>query len=138
MTQISQIDLAGGKKELAALLHQEITKEIIGSAFEVYNQLGYGYLEKIYQRAMQVELLRRDLPCELEHPITVRYKEVIVGEYQADLLVGEKVIVELKVAPSYSCSDEAQLINELKSTGIRVGLLINFGRSKVEFKRVVF
>jgi GxxExxY protein len=138
MTQISQIDLAGNKTELDALLHQEITKEIIGAAFEVHNQLGYGYLEKVYQRAMQVELLRRNLVCELEHPIAVRYKEIIVGEYQADLLVNGKVIVELKIAPTYCPSDEAQLINELKSTGIRVGLLINFGRAKVEFKRVIF
>lgn len=94
---------------MATLLHQEITKEMIGAAFEVYNQLGYGYLEKVYQRAMPAELLRRNLQCELEHPITVRYKEIIVGEYQADLLVGGKVIVELKVAPTYSPSGEAKL-----------------------------
>lgn len=116
--------------------HREITGAIIGSAFEVYNFLGYGYLEKVYQRALQVELLQRGFKANLEYPITVRYKNAIVGEYAADLLVEEKVMVELKVAPEYCASDEAQLLNELVSTGTQVGLLINFGREKVEFKRM--
>ena len=118
-------------------LHQDTTQEIIGAAFEVYKHLGYGYLEKVYQRAMQVELLRRGIKAELEHPIKVQYKGVVVGEYAADLLVAGQVVVELKVAPDYCSSDEAQLLNELVSTGIKVGLLINFGRDKVQFKRVI-
>ena len=70
--------------------------------------------------------------------MTVRYKNVIVGEYQADLFVDDAVLVELKVAATYRPEDEAQLINELKATGVKVGLLINFGRNKVDFKRMVF
>jgi GxxExxY protein len=118
-------------------LHKEVTREVIGAAFEVYKHLGYGYLEKVYQRAMQVELLQRGLKAQLEHPIQVCYKGVVVGDYAADLFVEQAVIVELKVAPQYCASDEAQLLNELVSTGIKVGLLINFGREKVEFKRMV-
>ncbi len=118
-------------------LHKEITREIIGAAFEVFKHLGHGYLEKVYQRALQVELVQHGLRAELEHPIQVRYKGVAVGDYAADLLVEERVMVELKVAPEYCTSDEAQLLNELVSTGVKVGLLINFGRNKVEFKRMV-
>jgi GxxExxY protein len=117
-------------------LHKEITQEIIGAAFEVHRHLGYGYLEKVYQRAMQVELLQRGFETALEHPIKVRYKGVVVGDYEADLFVAGKVMVELKVAPEYCASDEAQLINELVSTGVKVGMLINFGRERVEFKRM--
>ena len=118
-------------------LHKEITQEIIGAAFEVYKHLGYGYLEKVYQRAMQVELLQRKLKAQLEHPIQVLYKGVVVGDYAADLFVEGCVMVELKVASEYCASDEAQLLNELVSTGVKVGLLINFGRERVEFARRV-
>ncbi len=117
---------------------KEITEQIVGAAFEVHSVLGYGFLEKVYQRAMQVELLARGLKCETESKIKVTYKGAVVGDYQADLLVEDEVIVELKVAREYQPADEAQLLNELKATGIRVGLLINFGRTKVEFKRFVY
>ena len=117
---------------------REITEQIVGAAFEVHSVLGYGFLEKVYQRAMQVELVSRKLKAEAESEIQVRYKGVVVGDYQADLLVEDKVIVELKVAKEYQPADEAQLLNELKATGIKVGLLINFGRTKVEFKRFVY
>jgi GxxExxY protein len=117
-------------------LHKDLTQKIIGASFEVYNHLGYGYLEKVYQRALQVELLQHNLKAKLEHPIQVRYKGAIVGDYSADLFVEERVLVELKVAPEYCSADEAQLLNELVSTGVEVGLLINFGKERVEFKRL--
>ena len=120
------------------LEHKEISEAIIGAAFEVYNVLGYGFLEKVYQRALQVELQIRGRRAEIEHEIRVLYKHVEVGFFKADLWVDDCVIVELKVAKSYASEDEAQLINELKATGVKVGLLINFGRTKVEFKRMVF
>ena len=120
------------------LIHEEITKSIIGAAFEVYRILGYGFLEKVYQKAMQVELLQRGLQSELEYPIKIHFRGVTVGDYYADLFVERKVIVELKVAKVYSPRDEAQLLNELKATGTEVGLLINFGSQRVEFKRFVF
>lgn len=120
------------------LLHAEITDQIIGAAFEVHGVLGYGFLESVYQKAMQVELIRRGLDCKLEEPIRVTYKGVDVGKFEADLLVNACVIVEVKIAKEYQKADEAQLLNELKATGIKVGLLINFGRAKVEFSRLVF
>src|SRR5689334_3394378 len=120
------------------LIHQAVTEQIIGAAFEVYKVLGYGFLEKVYQRALQVELARRGLDASIEPEIRVTYKGADVGFYRADLLVNGCVIVELKVAKAYCPEDEPQLLNELKATGIRVGLLINFGRTRVEFKRFVF
>lgn len=121
-----------------SLEYEDITEAIIGSAFEVYNILGYGFLESVYQKALQVELLRRGHSAEIEHPIKVRFQGAIVGEYAADLLVDEKVVVELKIAREYNPKDEPQLLNELKATGMKVGLLINFGKEKVEFKRFVY
>lgn len=118
--------------------HKEITEAIIGAAFEVYNCLGYGFLERVYHRALQVELLRRGLRAELEKRITVRYKDAVVGDYDADLIVEDCVVVEIKIAPQYDKRDEAQLLNELKATGIKLGLLLNFGRTKVEFRRLAF
>ena len=121
-----------------ALEHEEITEKIIGAAFEVHKVLGYGFLEKVYQKAMQVELKNRGSKTELEKPIKVEFKGTIIGDYFADLLVEDKVIVELKVAEKYNSKDEAQLINKLKATGISVGLLINFGKQQVEFKRFAY
>ena len=116
---------------------EPITRELIGAAFEVYNVLGYGFLERVYQRAMQVELTLRKVKVELEPKLQVHFKGVIVGDYAADLLVEDKIVVELKTDPEYQPAHEAQLLNELKGTRIRLGYLINFGRTKVEFKRMV-
>jgi GxxExxY protein len=118
--------------------HKETTEAIIGSAFEVHNHLGYGFLHRVYQRALQVELLRRGLSGELDKRTTVHYKEVIVGEYDGDMVVNNAVLVELKIAPQYDKRDEAQLLNVLKATGLQIGILLNFGRYKVEYKRLIF
>ena len=120
------------------LVEKDVTEQIIGAAFEVHKHLGYGFLESVYKRAMKVELEVRGLAAEVEAEIRVQYKGVEVGFYKADLFVCNRVIVELKVAPDYCSNDEPQLLNELKATGIKVGLLINFGRHKVGFKRLVF
>jgi GxxExxY protein len=121
------------------LLHEETTSKIIGAAFEVHDQkLGYGFLERVCQRALQVELLRRGATAEIERRIQVHYKGVVVGDYDADLIIDGRVAVEIKVAPQYDKRDESQLLNELKATGPKVGLLVNFGRNKVEYKRLVF
>jgi GxxExxY protein len=115
-----------------------VTEQIIGAAFEVHNVLGFGFLEKVYQRAMQVELQSRSVKVELEPKIQVQFKGVIIGDYAADLLVEGKIIVELKTDLTYQSVHEAQLLNELCGTGIRLGYLINFGRERVEYKRLVF
>ena len=117
---------------------QPVTQQLIGAAYEVHNILGFGFLEKVYQRAMQVELQQRGVKVELEPKLQVQFKGVIVGDYAADLLVADKVIIELKTDPAYQTIHEAQLLNELRGTGIRLGYLINFGRERVEYKRMVF
>ena len=95
-------------------------------------------LEKVYQRAMQVELIRRGRDALLEHPIKVEFKGVNVGNYEADIFVDNKVMVEIKVAKEYNPNDEPQLLNQLKATGVKVGMLINFEKTKVQFKRFVY
>lgn len=121
-----------------AFPHKDITEAILGAAFEVHNELGYGFLHRVYQRAFQVELGRRSRQAELEKGTNVRYKNIVVGDYDADLVVDQCVLVEVKIAPQYDRRDEAQLLNLLKATGFKVGILINFGRSKVEHRRLVF
>lgn len=127
-----------GRQQEQRLEHKDITGEIIGAAFEVHGELGYGFLEQVYQKALQAELTQQGVKAEREYPITVRYKGCLVGDYRADLFVESKVMVEVKVAREYNPADEAQLLNQLKATAVTVGLLINFGRQKVEFKRMVF
>jgi GxxExxY protein len=117
--------------------HGEITEKSIGAAFEVHGVLGYGFLEKVYENALLAELCKRGVKAETQKAIKVKYKDVIVGDYVADLVVEDKVIVELKTEESYNKVHEAQLLNYLKATGTKVGLLINFGRRKCEFKRLV-
>jgi GxxExxY protein len=120
------------------LIHREVTQKIIGAAFEVHQQLGYGFLERVYQRALQVELVRHGGAAEIEKRIQVLYKGTVVGDYDADLIVDGCVVVEIKTAADYDKRDEAQLLNELKATGIKVGLLLNFGRTSLTHKRLVF
>ena len=115
----------------------EITYAIRGAVFEVNKVLGPGFLEKVYENALLVELRRRGLKAESQVPIKVLYKENAVGEYFADILVEEKVIVELKTAEVLDNIHEAQLLNYLKATGIKVGLLVNFKHPKAEIKRMV-
>ncbi len=112
------------------LLHRATTEVIIGAAFEVHRELGYGFLERVYQRALQVELIRRGVAAEIERRIQVQYKGAVVGDYDVDLIVADSVAVEIKVNPQYDKRDEAQLLNELKATGLKVGLLVNFGQIK--------
>jgi len=112
------------------LLHRATTEVIIGAAFEVHRELGYGFLERVYQRALQVELIRRGVAAEIGRRIQVQYKGAVVGDYDVDLIVADSVAVEIKVNPQYDKRDEAQLLNELKATGLKVGLLVNFGQIK--------
>src|ERR1039457_2210006 len=131
----AETQIKTGEKDFSL---QPVTQHIIGAAFEVHNVLGFGFLEKVYQRAMQVELQARGVKVELEPKIQVQFKGVIVGDYAADLLVENKIIVELKTDATYQAAHEAQLLNELRGTGIKLGFLINVGREKVEYKRMVF
>jgi GxxExxY protein len=115
----------------------DITYAINGAVFEVNKVLGSGFLEKVYENALLVELQRRGLKAQSQVPIKVLYKEKVVGEYVADLFVEARVIVELKTVEALDKIHEAQLLNYLKATGIQVGLLVNFKHPKAEIKRMV-
>ncbi|MHB8907016.1 MAG: GxxExxY protein [Melioribacteraceae bacterium] len=118
-------------------LHKELTSKIIEAFYRVYNSLGFGFLEKVYENALKYELELMNLKVERQKPIEVRYKEIRVGEYFADLIVEDKVIIELKAAEYLIEEHEFQLINYLKATDIEVGLLLNFGK-KPEIHRKIF
>ena len=119
------------------LLHKDITDKIIKAFYKVYNELGYGFLEKVYENALFLELTAMGLFCEKQKPIKVYYNGKIVGEYFADIIVNGCVIVELKAAEVLVEEHEFQSINYLKATEIEVGLLLNFGK-KPQFKRKLF
>lgn len=119
------------------LLHQKITDKILKSFFNVYNTLGYGFLEKVYENSLSIELLENNLFVKQQVQIPVYYKEQNVGNYFADLLVENKVIIELKACENIINEHEIQLLNYLKATNFEVGLLLNFS-TKPEFKRKIF
>jgi len=117
--------------------HSDITEKIIKAYYDVYNTLGYGFLEKVYENAMLIELRGMGLSVEKQKPISVSYHGKEVGEYYADIVVNECVIIELKAAEALCEEHEYQIINYLKATDIEVGLLLNFGKEP-EIKRRVF
>jgi GxxExxY protein len=119
------------------MLHEELTSEIIAAFYFVYNRLGYGFLEKVYENALILELRKRGLIAKQQAPIQVYYDGQVVGEYFADLMIQDKVILELKVVEEIVTAHEAQLVNYLKATSLEVGLVLNFG-PKPEFKRKIF
>ncbi|AFY31518.1 GxxExxY protein [Calothrix sp. PCC 7507] len=115
----------------------QLTEMIIGCAFKVGNTLGVGFLERVYENALVHELGKTGLRVEQQKPLQVWYDGIVVGNYQADLLVEEAVIVELKAVTALDSRHFAQCMNYLKATGLTLGLVINFGNPKVEVKRVV-
>ncbi len=117
--------------------HSEITNKIIKSFYNVYNKLGYGFLEKVYENALLIELRKHDLEAKSQQQIKVFYEIFEVGNYFADIVVEEKVIIELKTAEGLCEEHEAQLVNYLRATEIEVGLLLNFGKTP-QFKKKVF
>lgn len=119
-------------------LHEELTRQIIAAAYDVHRELGSGFLEKVYENALAIELRRRGLRAVQQAEITVAYKGDLVGTYYADVLVDDVVICELKAAEAINNAHQAQLLNYLKATGIKVGLIINFGARRVTIKRMVF
>ena len=117
--------------------HAELTEKVIGAFFKVYNTLGYGFAEKVYENALTMELRELGLKVEQQKSITVYYEGSIVGEYVADVIATDVVLLELKAVRQLTDDHEAQLLNYLKATPIEVGLLLNFG-PKAEYKRKVF
>jgi GxxExxY protein len=121
----------GGK-----MLFEELTGKVIEAFYNVYNVLGYGFLEKVYEKSMLVELKSLGLKAVAQKEIVVMYKGIHVGQYFADLLIEDKIIVELKAEEKISNIHKIQLLNYLKATDVEVGLLLNFGKN-AEFKRIV-
>lgn len=127
------MDLQDGQD--GGLKHEEITKTIIGCAFEVINELGAGFLESVYEKALLLALRQEGLSATAQHPVKVMFRNECVGDFFADIFVEGKVIVELKAVKAIASEHQAQIINYLNATDIEVGLLINFGAPKLEYKR---
>lgn len=123
--------------EITNYLHSEISKKILKAYYNVYNTLGFGFLEKVYENAMMIELNKLELNCNQQKHIDVFYDDKKVGDYFADIIVENKIIIELKVAETIVDEHEAQLVNYLRATEIEVGLLLNFGKSPQHKRRVL-
>jgi len=115
----------------------ELAEKVIGCAYNVGNTLGAGFLERVYENALVYELKKKGIKVKQQHPITVKYDEVIVGEYIADLLVEDCLLAELKAVEILDKVHFAQCLNYLKATGLKVCLLMNFGKTKVQVRRLV-
>ena len=123
---------------MAFIVEKELSHRILGCAFRVYNELGNGFLEKVYENALVHELRKNGLHAEAQKKIEVYYDGVCVGEYFADVVVNDRIILELKVCDSIAPIHRAQLLHYLKATGYRLGYVLNFGsEGKLEFKRLV-
>jgi len=116
---------------------QDLTQKILEAAFVVHNTLGCGYLEKVYSNALLVEMRQIGLACVREVPFKVKYRDVIVGDYCADLIVDNRELIEFKACAGLDSVHEAQILNYLKASGIRVGMLLNFGKPRLEYRRFV-
>ena len=123
---------------MTEILHKELTYKIVGCAMEVHSVLGFGFLEKVYENALMVELRTANIPAVQQQAVKVQYKGEIVGDYIADIVIDNKIILELKSARAICDEHVAQMLNYLKATGFELGLLINFGEHKLEYKRLVF
>jgi GxxExxY protein len=117
------------------MLYEELTGKILEACFEVSNELGIGYLESVYEKALLVALRQKELKAEPQVPLKVKFRGEVVGNFFIDILVESKVLIELKVAGNLIKEHFAQVINYLKATGIEVGLLVNFGNAKLEYRR---
>jgi len=116
-------------------MNDQLTEAIIGAAYKVHNQLGFGFFESVYEKSLAIELSKLRLKFSRQHPIKVFYDDQVVGDFIGDMLVDERVIVELKSVRSMTKEHEVQVVNYLVATRIEIGLLINFGPSGVEVKR---
>ena len=125
----------GTAREGLELVHGDLTRGIIGAFYDVYNKLGYGFVESVYQHALPIALAKRGIKSARELPLSVVYEGKTVGVFRADLIVEDKVIVETKAAEKIGPVHEMQLLNYLRATGVRVGLILNFG-PRASFRRM--
>ena len=119
------------------ILHKDLSYKIIGLAMEVHTKLGYGFLEKVYENAMMVLLRREGIHAKQQAPITVYFDGKVVGDYYADILVEDKIILELKAIEKITDVHRAQTLNYLKATGLHLAILLNLGRERLKYERLV-
>lgn len=124
--------------ETSKLIYPELSYKIIGLAMEVHRTLGYGFLEKVYENALMVVLERDGIPAQQQAEIKVHFLGRVVGSYEADILIEDKIILELKSCETLNNAHRAQTLNYLKATGFKLALLINFGKKSLEYERIVF
>ena len=117
------------------MLYEELTEKIIAACFDVSNELGAGFLESVYEKALLIALTDRGLMVQSQAPLKVRFRDQIVGDFYADIVVENRIILELKAVKNLAPEHQAQIINYLKATGIEIGLLVNFGNPKLEYRR---
>lgn len=117
------------------MLYEDLTSKILESCFEVSNELGVGYLESVYEKALLIALRQKGLKAESQIPLQLKFREEVVGNFFVDILVEGKILIEIKVAAGLTKESYAQTINYLKATGIEVGMLVTFGTPKVEYRR---
>jgi GxxExxY protein len=122
---------------MVELLYKEQTFAVIGAAMEVHTTLGPGFLESVYQGALERELTLRGIPFERKVKLPVTYKDVIIGEYEADLIIDKKFIVEIKAVSKFNASHQAQAMHYLAATRLRLALLLNFGTGSLEHRRII-
>lgn len=130
--ELTQMDTNGKK-----ILYKDLSYAIVGLAMQVHNKLGYGFLEKVYENALMVQFRRKEIKAKQQAPITVYFDRVVVGDYYADLLVEDKIIIELKTAEKISGAHRAQVLNYLKATGLQLAILLNFGKKNLEYERFI-
>jgi len=119
------------------ILYKDLSYKIVGLAMEVHNKLGYGFLEKVYEKAMMVLLRREGIQATQQAPITVHFEGEVIGDYSADILVEDKIILELKVVEKIANIHRDQALNYLKATGLRSAILLNFGKERLQYERFV-
>lgn len=125
-------------RKIIQLVYKEESYKIIGACLEVHNELGPGFLEPVYQEALEIELTNQNIPFQREVPLPIKYKESVLNKsYIADFILFEKIILELKALDTLSTVHESQVLNYLKATGFKLGLLVNFGQPKLQYKRLV-
>jgi GxxExxY protein len=122
-------------EDVAPIAYKELSFQIMAAVFEVHNNLGPGFLEKVYEAALMAELTLRGIEAEAQKPLTVQYKGIEVGSYCSDIVVNGQILLELKAVEALNKAHEAQVLNYLKATGFKLGILINFGKERVESRR---
>jgi len=119
------------------IIYKDLSYKIIGLAMDVYNKMGYGFLEKVYENSLMFLFKRENIKAKQQAPVKVYFDGEVVGEYFADILVEDKIILELKAIDKIIDAHKAQTLNYLKATGLRLAIILNFGKEKIEFERIV-